>query len=795
MRLIFGFVSVLLGLVPPVFLYAADIQNPPFTDSSPYNLTRGYNTPATHVGREGYALDFAQSGCAAFDDSVIAVASGEVFKVNATDRTKPSGGGGFGLFVLIKHADGAQSRYAHLDRVFVTSGHVEAGQEIGLVGNTGNVSGASCPDYPGTHLHFVMYNADGTAYQPEPMQRCLEMKSKTSPCTNFLAGLWYLSEPLNLKPETLNDQEISFQTSSDSTDPAEVTFLYPNNFFEEVWWFFRDGALATWDGVTALFGSDQEANLLASLPFDDGAAIDVQEGGYANAESDTVPVLAVNEAPTSETTASDSNTRSSEQAPSSGIPSTQEPAPQSEPPPETATDSPDSTPVPPQEAGGDQQEPASQDSQPAETPPPPPQNPFQPHNDNGWNAGGFYGPADHSTAQRGDSSITPALFALSTQEDTEVSPDTTVIAYEPGSDTFLAAWARRYTSQPGIYDIVGQRFGGNGALLDEQPFVIASPQMRQPIGLQLVAGHGMFFLVWYSGYSGETETPMWYKSAAARISPDGTVLDLDGFHISDQNGTACSSQPVAATIGDGFLVLCYQSYSSGGVSGGATDIFGTHVSTEGDVSPIRSFASIQPFAGGPFQLICNTSDFCVFSSGWRGHSLLIPFTVSDFLSDLWRTPIFRGCATGDPRCVLPMIWQSGLGISLQTLADGAFEASWEWIDSWDGTRKGIAFQRIAARGILEGEPVFIEDSISWRAPQFGDAEHLFYHTEVAYRLGITILPDTVSVSLPPELLSQDADATIWTPISAACGIHACAALWTSIGSDNMWKLTAWTGPR
>ena len=55
--------------------------------------------------------------------------------------------GGYGLLVEIDHGAGMVTRYGHLSRVDVGVGQsVAAGQELGLVGSTGNSTGA--------HLHF-----------------------------------------------------------------------------------------------------------------------------------------------------------------------------------------------------------------------------------------------------------------------------------------------------------------------------------------------------------------------------------------------------------------------------------------------------------------------------------------------------------------------------------------------------------------------------------------------------------------------------------------------------------------
>lgn len=54
--------------------------------------------------------------------------------------------GGYGSYVVIKHANGMQTLYAHMSRVATGGGAVEKGALIGYVGNTGKSTG--------NHLHF-----------------------------------------------------------------------------------------------------------------------------------------------------------------------------------------------------------------------------------------------------------------------------------------------------------------------------------------------------------------------------------------------------------------------------------------------------------------------------------------------------------------------------------------------------------------------------------------------------------------------------------------------------------------
>ena len=59
----------------------------------------------------------------------------------------PQGYAGYGLMVLVRHSGGVETLYAHLSRIAVVEGAVvEAGDYLGAMGTTGNVTGS--------HLHF-----------------------------------------------------------------------------------------------------------------------------------------------------------------------------------------------------------------------------------------------------------------------------------------------------------------------------------------------------------------------------------------------------------------------------------------------------------------------------------------------------------------------------------------------------------------------------------------------------------------------------------------------------------------
>lgn len=67
----------------------------------------------------------------------------------------------YGVFVVLEHPESLQSKYGHLSRTTVTAGQlVQAGQVIGLSGNTGR---SSAP-----HLHFEI-RREGTPIDPRTM--------------------------------------------------------------------------------------------------------------------------------------------------------------------------------------------------------------------------------------------------------------------------------------------------------------------------------------------------------------------------------------------------------------------------------------------------------------------------------------------------------------------------------------------------------------------------------------------------------------------------------------------------
>ncbi|GAC1439797.1 MAG: hypothetical protein NVS3B26_05460 [Mycobacteriales bacterium] len=86
-----------------------------------------------------------------YGSAVVAVAEGTVIEADQES--------GYGNIVKIQHPDGVVTYYAHLSQILITGGHVDAGQQIALEGNTGHSTGP--------HLHFEV-RIDGTPIDPIP---------------------------------------------------------------------------------------------------------------------------------------------------------------------------------------------------------------------------------------------------------------------------------------------------------------------------------------------------------------------------------------------------------------------------------------------------------------------------------------------------------------------------------------------------------------------------------------------------------------------------------------------------
>ena len=165
-----------LALVGPTPALAAKPQDPPTPremkpgDASGFRLPfqlgtsstveQGWNTTFSHNGKAAFAYDFAVP----LGTPIVAAADGVVSYVHDGER----GCGGVELFMkanllVIDHADGSSTQYAHLSTIGVKKGDtVRAGQVIGTSGDTGY---SQCLP----HLHFARQFQGGALTQSVPV--------------------------------------------------------------------------------------------------------------------------------------------------------------------------------------------------------------------------------------------------------------------------------------------------------------------------------------------------------------------------------------------------------------------------------------------------------------------------------------------------------------------------------------------------------------------------------------------------------------------------------------------------
>ncbi|MFF5935387.1 M23 family metallopeptidase [Streptomyces sp. NPDC012508] len=124
-----------------------------------YTLTASFNQGGAMWAHKHSGQDFAVP----VGTPVKAAGAGTVVKAG------PNGGGdgpAYGNAIVVKHANGKYSQYAHLSKINVHLGQkVGAGQKIALSGNTGNSSGP--------HLHFEIRTTPnyGSALNPAAFLR------------------------------------------------------------------------------------------------------------------------------------------------------------------------------------------------------------------------------------------------------------------------------------------------------------------------------------------------------------------------------------------------------------------------------------------------------------------------------------------------------------------------------------------------------------------------------------------------------------------------------------------------
>ncbi|MGC5004175.1 M23 family metallopeptidase [Streptomyces sp. DT203] len=134
----------------------APVTPKPAAPSAAQSSSSGYVAPVPGKHTTNYRASGANWSSGSHTGIDFPVATGTSVKAITSGTVVTAGwGGAYGNEVVVKHADGHYSQYGHLSALSVSVGKtVSAGQQIGLSGATGNVTGP--------HLHFEVRT--GPAY-------------------------------------------------------------------------------------------------------------------------------------------------------------------------------------------------------------------------------------------------------------------------------------------------------------------------------------------------------------------------------------------------------------------------------------------------------------------------------------------------------------------------------------------------------------------------------------------------------------------------------------------------------
>lgn len=136
--------------------------------------------PQVYNGSGHNGLDFGTK----VGTPILSAASGVVLGTGDTDAS--CAGVSYGKWVLIRHANGLTSLYAHLSVIQAKEGdQVTSRQKIGLSGNTGYSTGP--------HLHFTVYASDSVQITNYVSKVCgTNMRMPIAPRAGYLNPLSYL---------------------------------------------------------------------------------------------------------------------------------------------------------------------------------------------------------------------------------------------------------------------------------------------------------------------------------------------------------------------------------------------------------------------------------------------------------------------------------------------------------------------------------------------------------------------------------------------------------------------------
>jgi hypothetical protein len=111
-----------------------------------------------------------------------------VYAFAAGTVVETGNGGGYGNYVVVKHADGTKSRYAHLKAILVSKNQkVGAGAQVGRSGGRPGAAGAG--NSTGPHLHLEVTNKAGVKVNPAPYLAGAGSGHSSAPAAkNYISG-------------------------------------------------------------------------------------------------------------------------------------------------------------------------------------------------------------------------------------------------------------------------------------------------------------------------------------------------------------------------------------------------------------------------------------------------------------------------------------------------------------------------------------------------------------------------------------------------------------------------------
>jgi hypothetical protein len=154
-------------------------------------------------------------------------------------------------------------------------------------------------------------------------------------------------------------------------------------------------------------------------------------------------------------------------------------------------------------------------------------------------------------------------------------------AYDPaaafGQDVYLVAWKSGHLAEGDlrqgleyIGNIVACRLDRDGKVLDARPLVVCSaPDLQERP--RVAFGGGVFLVVWQ-----DLRNEKYWDVYATRVTPEGEVLDSDGFLVS--GGAHSQALPDVVWDGKAFQVV-WQDFRCGN----RYEVYGARVSAEGKV--------------------------------------------------------------------------------------------------------------------------------------------------------------------------------------------------------------------